>query len=292
MNPVPSGYPGALEQSVSFRRNTDGGEMTLYGTLCLPENIPGSETGVITLHGWGGTRCGPHRIFVRLGRKLAARGVPTLRFDFSGRGESDGDPAKMTLDDMIADALAAREFLLGETGVKAVRFCGMCSGGNVALGAQTLLPETVGNKVALVSTLPFSKRNVEMRRNKTLFYLKHYARKAFTLNTWKRLFGGEINLSGVAQTLAQKETAAVFALKDSKRDIMADFAQARPDCLFVYGEKDPEAHAAREHYRTFCKENEIPFLCHNVLQANHNFYSHSWSEEVEAKIAAYLLAQG
>jgi pimeloyl-ACP methyl ester carboxylesterase len=92
---------------------------------------------VVTLHGWGGSGAGPHRIFVRLTRALAARGCPGLRFDFGGRGLSDGTAQAVTLDGMIADARAASACLKTHTGCGEIAYVGICSGGNVAIGAAS-----------------------------------------------------------------------------------------------------------------------------------------------------------
>jgi len=48
---------------------------------------------------------------VRLTRELAARGVASLRFDFSGVGESEGDFAETSFSTNVADILAAADFL-------------------------------------------------------------------------------------------------------------------------------------------------------------------------------------
>ncbi len=120
------------ERAVSF----PSGEETLRGVLTLPRS-PGLR-GVVILHGWGTCRSGPHDMLVKLARELATLGLPALRFDFRGRGESSGNVQDTDLDMMIDAAARAAEFLREETGVCDVAAVGLCSGGNVALAAAAL----------------------------------------------------------------------------------------------------------------------------------------------------------
>jgi len=49
-----------------------------------------AERGVLIVVGGPQYRAGSHRQFTLLARHLAERGVPTLRFDYRGMGDSDG----------------------------------------------------------------------------------------------------------------------------------------------------------------------------------------------------------
>ncbi len=286
---VPSGLPGVTEQSVIFERpNAPAGPIHLAGTLAMPEDPKTNcSLGVVTVHGWSGTRIGPHRMFVRMSRDLASMGIPVLRFDLSGRGLSSGTAAATDLDGMIADTIAARRFLMEHAGCARVSLCGICSGGNVAIGAATLEPI---NRLVLISTLPFAPRTGRAAWRKTSAYLKKYAKKAADPETWKRLVRGEINTRGVARTLAQSAKEPDRKLKDSRRDIMSAFARLDTPCLFIYGAADPEADPAWNHYRKFCDEHAIPAQYMVIRNANHNFYSRAWSRQVEEAAARFLTA--
>ena len=79
------------------------------GRLSALFDLPDGDLrgGVVIVHGWGGCRVGPHRILVEAARSLSAMGLATLRFDLSGRGQSEGDPLATDLDAMIDDATVA-----------------------------------------------------------------------------------------------------------------------------------------------------------------------------------------
>jgi uncharacterized protein len=75
-----------------------------------------------------------HWMFVKCSRALARAGLASLRFDFYGSGESEGDFTEMSLQSEIADALTAVEFFRRQRGINPRRMglVGMSLGGAVA----------------------------------------------------------------------------------------------------------------------------------------------------------------
>jgi hypothetical protein len=90
--------------------------------------------GVIFFHGFTGDRMESHWIFIKCARALASEGIASLRFDFYGSGESEGDFHAATLQSEIADARAAVRFMQQQKGIDAARLglCGLSLGGCVA----------------------------------------------------------------------------------------------------------------------------------------------------------------
>jgi hypothetical protein len=112
----------------------DGVHGRMFGVLASPGG--GAATGVCTvLLGAGALpHTGPNRSWVDLGRSWAARGVPTLRLDLGGVGESEGEAAELLQDESFYDRWRDREVTavldqLAQRGV-ADRFIlgGLCSG--------------------------------------------------------------------------------------------------------------------------------------------------------------------
>lgn len=78
--------------------------LTLRGTLHTSDRINGRVPLIIIFHGFGGNKMGPHFMFVKFSRLLAEYGYASIRFDFAGSGESDGEFIDMTLSGELEDA--------------------------------------------------------------------------------------------------------------------------------------------------------------------------------------------
>ncbi len=114
----------------------------LYGVLHRPffpakssEKVPA----VLFCHGFAGNKIGKHRIYISLAQRLAQLGIASLRFDFRGSGESEGEFSEMTLESEVSDALQALKFLRQQNQIDRDRIglLGNSFGGAVAvLAAQ------------------------------------------------------------------------------------------------------------------------------------------------------------
>ncbi|GAB4227176.1 MAG: alpha/beta fold hydrolase [Chlamydiales bacterium] len=93
-----------FEQRDSFTFVNEG--MKLFGVIHRPLNITTPPV-VLICHGFAGTKTGRRRHYVRLAQSLAKAGIATLRFDFRGNGDSEGEMSELTLEGEVSDALAA-----------------------------------------------------------------------------------------------------------------------------------------------------------------------------------------
>jgi len=303
------------ERPAGFR--SDG--IRLAGIICEPTAERKQDRAALILPGWSRNRSGPHNLLTELARELAAAGLPSLRFDFRGRGDSAGDPASTDLDGMIADALAAAGFLRNELGVEKIATVGLCSGGNVALGAATL-DEKIDCVLAL-STLPFqSSKPSSSRAARLLSRLGALTGKLFRAETYRKIFRGEVDYRRILRNLfggegrggiegkggpapeqgplavegqgasawGREADGTLRNLKDSRCDVMADFAAYRGRVVFVYGGADAEGRAAQKHYAKFTEAHAIPAEFVEIPGANHNFYSREWKRQLTGEIVGRL----
>lgn len=81
-----------------------------------------------------------HRVFVNFARFLAARGVPTLRFDYFGDGESEGRFEEASVATRVRDIHDAIDFCRRETGASRVVLVGSGYGATLALRATLEQP--------------------------------------------------------------------------------------------------------------------------------------------------------
>ena len=128
---------GVIESEVEIERD---GQM-IRGTLALPDGTDGPYPIVLLLHGFTGSRnelpilgVEGDFFYARTARMLAEQGFASLRIDFIGSGESDGEWAETTFSSQIADAQAAVDYLPNLDGIDPERIgiIGLSQGGLVA----------------------------------------------------------------------------------------------------------------------------------------------------------------
>jgi dipeptidyl aminopeptidase/acylaminoacyl peptidase len=123
---------GAREKLVEFR-NRRG--KWLRGMMHFPASSKDRRApGVVFFHGFTGDRMESHWIFIKCARALARAGIASLRFDFYGSGESEGEFRAATLAGEIADAVDAVKFFRRQRRIDRARLglCGLSLGGCVA----------------------------------------------------------------------------------------------------------------------------------------------------------------
>jgi hypothetical protein len=87
---------------------------------------------VIICHGFTGQRCGPGYIFVKLSRALADARIASLRFDFTGAGESEGCFSDMNTATMLADCATVATETVRRFAPRKLILCGHSFGGMIA----------------------------------------------------------------------------------------------------------------------------------------------------------------
>lgn len=125
---------------------------------------PGGR-GVVLCPPYGYEALCTHRGWREIAETLAAAGIPTLRFDYSGTGDSDGDedePDRVAA--WLASIVAAVKCLRAETGVQRVALCGLRLGGTLA----ALAAECIASVDALVLLAPIVSGRAYVRELRAL----------------------------------------------------------------------------------------------------------------------------
>lgn len=305
---------GGREEALSF--SVQGS--CLRGVLARPE--PGGKSlGIVFVHGWSGNRSGPQGLLTHLARQFSAAGYPSFRFDFRGRGESEGDGLSASLPTMAEDLVGAAAAFRAATGLDRLVYFGLCSGGNVTIGT---LPNLSASGLILLSVYPFSDGDAFGRDvHRTFHYLHVYWRKATQGSTWRRLFRGDVSIKGVCnvlfghflnrgrnrrkeegeakpdETAAPKralgktaKSAAVESRSQGGEAPKKHLAKLRADlpALMIYGTADPDAPAAQAYFGDYVREHGLPVELVEIAGANHNFSSAAWTEQVTQRAVAFL----
>jgi len=144
------------------------------------------DIGVLIVVGGPQYRVGSHRQFTLLARSLGDVGIPALRFDTRGMGDSDGEfPG---FDGISADIEAAiDEFQRLQPGLDRVVIWGLCD----AASAAMIYGDRDSRVAGMILLNPWVRS--EAGQAKTL--LKHYyIGHLLSAGFWKRLFSGDVGL--------------------------------------------------------------------------------------------------
>ena len=133
-------YKGAGKGESVF---IDGDHGRLKAIIQKPELKQGERCPmVIFCHGFSGTKDGP--MFELIADTLQAHGIASIRFDFNGHGESEGEFKDMTVPNEIEDAKKVVEYVRDLRYVSELAIVGHSQGGVVASMTAGQLSEELG----------------------------------------------------------------------------------------------------------------------------------------------------
>ena len=168
------------------------GASNLIGIVHLPAEQRKAPAGVLILVGGPQYRVGPHRQYVHLARHLSNAGIPAMRFDFRGIGDSEGDyPGFESLRADLDAAMSA--FQLHAPHLQAIILWGLCE------GASSILLDGVEDRRVAGAVLlnPWVRNESSLART----HLKHYYLTRFTSGEfWRRLLGGKADLKTIVNS--------------------------------------------------------------------------------------------
>lgn len=151
--------------------------------------------GVLIVVGGPQYRVGSHRQFTLLARHLAKHGVPTLRFDYRGMGDSDGEIR--SFERLGSDIRCAIDlFFASVHGLNDVVIWGLCDATCAAL--------FYAHQDARVSGLILLNPWVRTEQGIARVHLRHYyVRRLFQASLWQKVARGEFNVREAAAALGK-----------------------------------------------------------------------------------------
>jgi alpha-beta hydrolase superfamily lysophospholipase len=184
-------------------------EGPLFGILTEPLGER-TELGAVLVNAGAQRHIGPNRMWVEIARRWAARGVPTLRFDLGGIGDSDGDAAALAhvagiYKPAYGPQMGAALEVFGAHGLPE-RFVvlGLCAGGYWSM--RTALEDERVRLAILLNTrsLIWDEAVYGVRRAREL------RERALLGSTWRKALRGELDLA------RHIETARALALRAAR----------------------------------------------------------------------------
>jgi pimeloyl-ACP methyl ester carboxylesterase len=250
-----------------------------------------TEWAVVFLHGKGGYRIGPNRIFCEAATELDRRGISSLRFDYRGRGDSDGEGFSLErelneqdIDRCVEDARCAMDYVVSHHRRVRILLCGMCMGGYVALRALKKAPGELAG-LCLLSPYFMGVENLGTTRWRLVLHaLGQFGRKGLRLQNWVSLVSGQASLGRVVRAMfhplgGKHRSSTVVHHRQSS-------VQNRVPCLRVFGRRDP-LHS--EVIRQIDQLHGVRLDLHTVIieQADHSFSSPEAHHAVIAQLCDY-----
>ncbi|RFP19478.1 MULTISPECIES: hydrolase 1, exosortase A system-associated [unclassified Duganella] len=257
----------------------------LVGVLHLPERpLP---RGVLIVTGGPQYRIGSHRHFVLLAQELAASGIPVMRFDYRGMGDSEGEPRHFEqLDDDLDAAIA--EFFSKLPAMQELVLWGLCDGATAAARHAARDPRVTG----LVMLNPW----VRTEQGNARATLRHYyVQRLLERDFWLKLKGGAVHLRrslGSFIALASTARQAPTTEGSLPQRLYRALHQFHGRTLIVLSGADLGArefsalYDHQTHWRQLLDGPRVRLV--HVPQANHTFSSRTWRASVTTACADWL----
>ena len=288
--------------------NRDG--LRLFGVLEQPAQPVTHDLVVILLSPGIKMRVGPQRLYRGLSDRLVASGLPVLRFDFFGLGDSEGTLHEDLLRDLynhievgrfVGDALDAMDWMQRTYGAKRFILSGLCGGAITGLLAGARDPRVAG-LLALGITPVLASRAADASRYMTRGQLDavrgRYLRRLLSPQAWGRLLtlktDNKLIWRLLTESFGRKSAAATpatppppaeddnanplfppafFHMLDSARPMLMIFGGA--DRLqFEFEEKFLARHRER------LARSSALYDVHVVKDANHVLSTREWQNEM------------
>lgn len=167
------------------------GQEQMIGILARPQQA--GARGVLIIVGGPQYRVGSHRQFTLLARHLAALGVPVLRFDYRGMGDSDG--VQRDFEQVGDDVRAAIDhFFSAVPQLREVVLWGLCDGASAAL--------FYAGQDARVRGLALLNPWARTEAGAAQATLKHYYRQRLLQpELWRKLLAGRFDVGAAWRSL-------------------------------------------------------------------------------------------
>lgn len=281
--------PDPVEEVVRFRCK----QATLWGVLSRPPNGVASTVAVLIVVGGPQYRVGSHRQFVVLARTLASHGFPTLRFDYRGMGDSEGE--RQTFEEAGPDVTAAIDALTAACPqAQRVVVWGLCDAASAAMMFATAHPRVAG----IVAANPWARSEVSQAATR----LKHYyGARLMQREFWAKLGGGGFAWRASLQSLWGNLKAARDERGDSASSPATETFHARMArglaafqgrTLLILSGNDLTAKEFLEYtasaplWKGLLQAPGISRF--DIAEADHTFSTRAWLDRVAAETLAWL----
>ena len=246
------------------------GDYVLRGMLQFPDE--GEKFPLVILcHGFTGSRGETHGIFVKFSRILCENGWASLRFDFSGSGESDGTFSGATFQSELTEASAILDYakMLHMVDSERIVVLGQSMGGAVAGALAGCRPDELAG---LILWTPAGELKDTILRVMELFGAKGPFDGSTDVDCQGNLVG--------APFFSELQTVDVFSMSEGYVGPV----------LLVWGTNDVLVHEqCVTRYGEIYREN---MEYKPIVGASHGFESVAWETDLFNSTMDFLLKNG
>lgn len=205
----------------------------------LSPGAAGARRGVLVIVGGPQYRAGSHRQFTLLARALAAQGIPAMRFDYRGMGDSAG--AFREFEAVDADVRAAvDQFMAAVPGLEEVVLWGLCDAASAAL----FYAQHDARVAGLVLLNPWA-RTADGYARATLKH--YYLQRLMQPELWRKIVRGQFDAGAALRSLRQLLGAArqpASAPATANAEAAATIVSAQPSAVpAIHGSLAPHSTA-------------------------------------------------
>ena len=254
------------------------------------------EIGVVIIVGGPQYRAGSHRQFTLLARQLADNGIASIRFDYRGMGDSEGE--MRNFENVDADIRAAIDtFIQRVPAIRHVALWGLCDAASAAL--------YYAHTDARVTTLVLLNPWVHSAGGAARAQLKHYyLARLMQRSFWAKLLSGKLRLNESAQSLTHAARLATAQATDAPAGdprhggpgyverMFAGLSRFQGKVLFLLSGNDLTAQEfialtqRDKRWQKACRSPNIKL--ETVKEANHTFSKQTWRVQVEAHTVQWI----
>jgi exosortase A-associated hydrolase 1 len=251
-------------------------------------------------------RVGSHRQFVLLARHLAEQGIPSMRFDYRGMGDSSG--GIRDFEQVEGDIRSAVDrFFDAMPDLTEVVLWGLCD----AATASVFYAASDRRVTGLVLLNPW----VRTEEGQAKAYLKHYyLKRVIDPSFWKKAISGAIDVKAAIGSLAENVRRVARGRQADSRagvgttePVQAHAGGALPDrmasalerfhgrVLLILSGNDltakefMDAVSTSNRWRKLLSDSRVDRV--DLKEANHTFSSRVWRDQVAEHTRAWVVAR-
>jgi pimeloyl-ACP methyl ester carboxylesterase len=192
-------YVARLFHERAIQIDVEGG--FLAGLLTTPVGGTPSTRGVLLINSGSVHSIGPNRLWVRLARSWAARGMTVVRLDISGLGDSPARTGRMENVVYSAEAgddiASAVRYMREQLHVQECYLLGLCSGAfhgfKAAVSGVPLVFTVLINPLTFFWELGKPLED-GIKSYEVVAQASNYRRKIFSLEPWRKLLSGQLDV--------------------------------------------------------------------------------------------------